>query len=238
PRSNFAPACATRAAIELICASDSTAQGPAAIATDVPPTVTPLPRSTIEPSGWKWREASLNGCATRTMSSTPGAASSASSSLRCSLLLPTMPITVRSVPRLKCAWQPHSLIRVTTWFTCSSVASAPMMTIIVRAPYVSRYSLVCFRAENFSRHVRTQNPQIHAQLLQFGNRCFYFRIERRGLQIQIETVFPRSPRNRPALDFHQIDSSARKRSERMEKRSRLVGRLKYERKFVRGVGGF
>src|SRR5580704_1863819 len=165
PRSNFAPACATRAAIELICAADSTAHGPAATATDVPPTITPLPRSTIEPSGWKWREASLNGCATRTMSSTPGAASSASSSLRCSLLLPTMPITVR-------------------------------------APCVSRYSLVCFRAENFGRYVRTQNPQIHAQLLQFGNRCFYFRIERRGLQIQIETVFPRAPGDWPALDFH------------------------------------
>ena len=41
---------------------------------------TPLPRSTIEPSGRQFRAASLNGCEIGTISSTPGAARSASSS--------------------------------------------------------------------------------------------------------------------------------------------------------------
>jgi hypothetical protein len=103
PRSSFAPARATLAAMLSICSADSTAQGPAATTTSVPPIVTPLPKSSTEPSGRQLREASLNGCEIGTSSSTPGAARSASSSGRCLLLFPTMPITVRSSPRIKCA---------------------------------------------------------------------------------------------------------------------------------------
>src|SRR5574338_731618 len=125
PRSTFAPARFTAAAVDSTCASFSAEHGPAMTITSSPP----IRRSSITTtvlSGLNVRLASLYGSVIRKTSCTPSSTSiNRGSASRCP---PTAPSTVRSAPVERCTSKPISTRCAITCCTCSSVARSSITT--------------------------------------------------------------------------------------------------------------
>src|SRR3954469_9491610 len=136
PRSTFAPARFTAAALDSTCSSLSAEQGPAITITSSPP----IRRSSMTMtlfSVLKDRLASLYGSVIRCTSCTPSSTSrSAVSNCRDP---PTAPSTVRSAPVDRCTSKPISISLPMTLWTCSSVARSRMTTTMVFSLLMIRF---------------------------------------------------------------------------------------------------